>query len=1438
MLFVLVLVLLFSHFFLFQDKKTTMITRSRARAGAPAPAAPAARVPSKARDPSPFFCLGKEKNERRAKPAQAQKASHPFSDSDSPTLRWTTCKLSSAKGPCSRRSFPTPCLKWFLPRLSVGLRFGIEWERLGDVQTSLGRVVSRPSPAEARVRYDNLPGVWPFPPRDQRTFVRRVALEKATPKQHTGLTPTALRTRISQYASVGGFVRLTFSKGGLPPQRWVGVVVEKRPFQCRIRWFGVGHAQTDIALWFPAPRRAQVVVEKVFFAPAPPPALAHVKSTALRRKQFTELLAGVPAKRPVEVSTGRGVTAPTPDFEQIPSKQAKTANELRYGFLTLNARSLTDDARIYAALALAHARGVGTLVLCETKRRANFDPIPGWKIFETPANESGQWGCAVFCHESVMHSFVRSDVVVPHRVVSVEFDRCVTLGVYAPTFAEAECQENVLNSISHFLTMKGKKRRILMGDFNARPLTQCRSNRKLAAASRRFTDFLLQNDLVASNVDFPGKGTPYTCGKATLDYIIVDRRFKSSVRNVLKLDAPFPTDHAALKAHIRVKWSTAKSEKKEQQHRPDLGAIVHHPRRIASLSLLCPFTSLVSALKPNEDFLPQGKWRVRWTSGAPHPQPDEPTQLVQEQRSSDERPLTWLDLLVVDPSLQSFLQSSRNALLSLPAVGSTWLKPTRAQPWKEPHIESLLALSSKMRLPSNVLPDAIDALMHHDAGRLVSSFAAHLKQNPRRAWDFVGAFRKRATSTLPALSPQDRIEKFHAHFSKLFGSIGSFPSFSNQDTQKKENLSKKVASPPSTCPPEKGAPQNPLPTENLFQFGSFNLDALLDEACARIPARIVWDTGPFRLDELNYVVMCAKVGRATGLDDIPNELLKVPALRLAVLHILNEMLSTPAFLWPNVLTRSVISPIPKKGDLSDTGNWRGIVLLCHLTKLYDGLLLQRLRKAVDAHLKYTQNGFRHDRSTVHHITLLKVLVDTASTFHDYPLHCCFVDFSKAFDSVYWKSIVRRLQFFQCPNSFIRDIFKVMNGHTLYVRTSDGLISDPISQNVGVLQGDTLAPYLFVLVLDGVLQKLPTHLGVLLSRAAPKQTARQRAISKDSPFEREIRLTDAAFADDIGILAHTSGNLQELFPILEREALDVGLRINMGQGKTERFCIGDDPGTVANVHGIPIPVVKNYKYLGSQVLDFEKEFAKRKACAWAAMKSFDAVWDSHVKMDLKRSLFKSLIDPIFTYAASSWSLTRSQMNEVDAAYGRLLRRALGLQPAFLSHSIVHTEKLYGELPFVTSVLAERRFKFCAHVFRATSLRNAPHALAYALAFDTSHLRPKVGQKNTFMATLARDARTVFDGLHPMFRNKTRSLDVSMEIRAERQTEKYRSIYQRRAAHMHSYFEDDMGVDLDTGKRIRRPPRQLTYPSPVVRPGELRPAASESMFRLAAAISPPN
>lgn len=204
------------------------------------------------------------------------------------------------------------------------------------------------------------------------------------------------------------------------------------------------------------------------------------------------------------------------------------------------------------------------------------------------------------------------------------------------------------------------------------------------------------------------------------------------------------------------------------------------------------------------------------------------------------------------------------------------------------------------------------------------------------------------------------------------------------------------------------------------------------------------------------------------------------------------------------------------------------------------------------------------------------------------------------------------------------------------------------------------------------------------------------------------------------------------------------------------------------------------------LNFDDEFCKRKKCAWASLAAFKPIWHSDVTMDLKR---RSLVDPIFTYAAHTWPMSTSCANMLDAAYGRMLRYALGL-PFASSNNIVHTEELYADLPFVSSVIAERRFKFCAHVFRAQFEHKQYHALADVLNFDTSEMvkRQHTGNTMTYVNTLLRDARFSFlQQLHTVWKDRASTIKFSKEIRAERQSKKYASIYASRIASLLRYFD---------------------------------------------------
>ena len=79
----------------------------------------------------------------------------------------------------------------------------------------------------------------------------------------------------------------------------------------------------------------------------------------------------------------------------------------------------------------------------------------------------------------------------------------------------------------------------------------------------------------------------------------------------------------------------------------------------------------------------------------------------------------------------------------------------------------------------------------------------------------------------------------------------------------------------------------------------------------------------------------------------------------------------------------------------------------------------------------------------------------------------FVDFKKAFDSVH--RLMRILRAYGIPDEIVGLIERMYDNITARVITEDGL-TEAFHILAGVLQGDTLAPYLFVITVDYIMLK--------------------------------------------------------------------------------------------------------------------------------------------------------------------------------------------------------------------------------------------------------------------------------------------------------------------------------------------------------------------------------
>ena len=399
----------------------------------------------------------------------------------------------------------------------------------------------------------------------------------------------------------------------------------------------------------------------------------------------------------------------------------------------------------------------------------------------------------------------------------------------------------------------------------------------------------------------------------------------------------------------------------------------------------------------------------------------------------------------------------------------------------------------------------------------------------KKAWDAINLItnrKARSSGLIPAQDDHDRLDKWYKHFSKLLS--------------------------PQTRPI-----RTDLQLNKVFNGLSF-------------------ESGMITRKEVGDAIKSLQNNKASGVDNISAEILKCPDLLDLAWRFIFYCYKSKTV--PAEWHTSMIVPVFKKGDSSSCNNYRGIALMSVYAKLYNRILFVRLRDTLEKHLRPNQNGFRPLRSTAQQVLALRRLIEETSSTQTGKLAAIFIDFSKAFDSVDWNYIENILLAYDVPKALVDAVMSLYYGAQASVKVGSSL-SEPFDLGVGVLQGDTLAPYLFVIVLDWVLRNaIPDEsLGVELS---PPSKTRTRTINPGK------HLTDLDYADDIALLSGTIANAQSMLLSIETWAAKVGLKIN--HSKTEYMLVGNWEAERASEAGIHLTLstgnelieVTDFKYLGS------------------------------------------------------------------------------------------------------------------------------------------------------------------------------------------------------------------------------------------------------------------
>ena len=235
---------------------------------------------------------------------------------------------------------------------------------------------------------------------------------------------------------------------------------------------------------------------------------------------------------------------------------------------------------------------------------------------------------------------------------------------------------------------------------------------------------------------------------------------------------------------------------------------------------------------------------------------------------------------------------------------------------------------------------------------------------------------------------------------------------------------------------------------------------------------------------------------------------------------------------------------------------------------------------------------------------------------------------------------------------------------------------------GVIQGDTLAPYLFIVCLDYVLK---TSIDKIRENGFELTKKRSRRYPAKT-------ITDADYADDIALLANTPNQAETPLHSLERAAAGIGLLVNAH--KTE-YMYYNQIGDITTVDGTSLKLVDKFTYLGSSVSSTERDIDTRLTKAWTAIDRHSIIWKSDLTDEMKRSFFQAVVVSILLYGCTTWTLTKRLKKKLDGNYtrmlGAILNKSWRQQPT--------RYQLYGHLPPITKTIQFRRTRHAGHCWRS-------------------------------------------------------------------------------------------------------------------------------------------
>jgi sorting nexin-29 len=432
-----------------------------------------------------------------------------------------------------------------------------------------------------------------------------------------------------------------------------------------------------------------------------------------------------------------------------------------------------------------------------------------------------------------------------------------------------------------------------------------------------------------------------------------------------------------------------------------------------------------------------------------------------------------------------------------------------------------------------------------------------------------------------------------------------------------------------------------------------------------------------------------KNGKAAGVDGIAAEFLKhssdpgilrsMTALARPLTHVFNTVFTGS---YPAQWATCTLTPVPKRGDLQDPNNFRGIAVSTAIAKLFSLVLYLRMDKWAEKTNRRAagQAGFRTGRSTTDGIFVLQHCIEACRAAKK-ELYVAFIDFEKAYDSINRDLLWRALSGMGV-HGIMLNCLKSMHTAIQFTVKESGVCGEPFRVESGVKQGDPLSPLLFGLFID--------RLETFLNERYPSI-----GVSVVAAFIRSL-----LYADDLALMALSASALQSLLDGLSLFSAANHLTVNISKCKCVVFNKSSRRDVCFTYEGKSIDVADWFDYLGTR---FYKSYKNTKAhvkknlairvgkaeTAMTLLRRRCGELDIQC-VALRSNLFNALVSSVLASGCEVWGLyhVRKWLSdghawgvncEPEKLHRRFLRWAFGVMPQSVSSLVLLLEA--GRCPLI-------------------------------------------------------------------------------------------------------------------------------------------------------------